>query len=176
MGGCFEKGNPETHIHRHNNPLACLCRSLLPRTRHTTYIAKRRGDVSTRLSLIRCWTPEYTAPAPFASGLRLEDDQRCIASSSYPPLTSRSISASSGTIKLAIYPRVQLISPLSQHPPKDLTRSTMMGLFGHSTPQAVVLQPFHPPISLNAAFCTPYVETLIMKEKVWSLSGDDFSI
>ncbi|EIM79548.1 DUF567-domain-containing protein [Stereum hirsutum FP-91666 SS1] len=51
-----------------------------------------------------------------------------------------------------------------------------MGLFGHSTSQSVLLEPFHPPIGLNAAFCMPHVETLVMKEKMWSFSGDDFSI
>ncbi|EIM79716.1 uncharacterized protein STEHIDRAFT_173038 [Stereum hirsutum FP-91666 SS1] len=51
-----------------------------------------------------------------------------------------------------------------------------MGLFGHSTPQSVLLEHFRLPIGLNAAFCLLHVETLVMKKKMWSISGDDFSI
>ncbi|EIM81416.1 DUF567 domain protein [Stereum hirsutum FP-91666 SS1] len=51
-----------------------------------------------------------------------------------------------------------------------------MGLFGQSSHHNVNFQPFNPPIGLNPAFCAPHVETLIMKEKIWSFSGDDFSI
>lgn len=51
-----------------------------------------------------------------------------------------------------------------------------MGLFGHSTPQSVLLELFHPPRGPNAAFCVPHVVTLVMKEKMWSFSGDYFSI
>lgn len=37
----------------------------------------------------------------------------------------------------------------------------LIGPFGHSTPHSVLLDPFHPPLSLNPAFCAPHVETLV---------------
>lgn len=49
---------------------------------------------STELLLVICPKSKYTAPALFASGLRLDDDERHITSS-YQPLRSRSISSSS---------------------------------------------------------------------------------
>lgn len=62
-------------------------------------------------------------------------------------------------------------------PPTEPQRyETTMSLSGHSTPHSVLLEPFHPPIGLNAAFCMPLVETLAMKENMWSFSGDDFNI
>ncbi|KIW39399.1 uncharacterized protein PV06_09170 [Exophiala oligosperma] len=38
------------------------------------------------------------------------------------------------------------------------------------------LAPFHPPLGINQAFCDPQEQTLQMKEKVFSLSGDDFEV
>lgn len=38
------------------------------------------------------------------------------------------------------------------------------------------LTAFNPPLGPNPVFCNPGEETLVMKEKVFSLSGDDFSI
>ncbi|KIW21128.1 hypothetical protein PV08_01708 [Exophiala spinifera] len=38
------------------------------------------------------------------------------------------------------------------------------------------LAPFHPPLGINQAFCRPHEETLQMKEKILSLSGDDFEV
>ncbi|KAL3424743.1 DUF567 domain protein [Phlyctema vagabunda] len=38
------------------------------------------------------------------------------------------------------------------------------------------LQPVHPPLGVNPAYCVPQQTTLVLKEKVWSLSGDTFHI
>ncbi|KAL6248111.1 hypothetical protein RBB50_004365 [Rhinocladiella similis] len=38
------------------------------------------------------------------------------------------------------------------------------------------LAPFHPPLGVNQVFCNPHEQTLQMKEKVFSLSGDDFEV
>lgn len=38
------------------------------------------------------------------------------------------------------------------------------------------LAPFNPPLGVHPQFCYPVEETLQMKEKVFSLSGDDFTI
>ncbi|EIM79562.1 uncharacterized protein STEHIDRAFT_163594 [Stereum hirsutum FP-91666 SS1] len=66
--------------------------------------------------------------------------------------------------------------PARPPPTEPQCYETTLGLSGHLTPRSVHLEPFHPPIGLNAAFCAPHVGTLIMKENIWSFSGDDFSI
>jgi uncharacterized protein YxjI len=38
------------------------------------------------------------------------------------------------------------------------------------------LAPVHPALGVNATYCLPHETTLVMKEKVWSLSGDTFHI
>jgi len=38
------------------------------------------------------------------------------------------------------------------------------------------LPPVHPALGVNATYCLPKETTLVMKEKVWSLSGDTFHI
>ncbi|EIM83634.1 uncharacterized protein STEHIDRAFT_160209 [Stereum hirsutum FP-91666 SS1] len=49
-----------------------------------------------------------------------------------------------------------------------------MELFGHSTPQSVLLESFHPPLGLNVACCVPHVVTPVREEKMWSFSGNYF--
>lgn len=51
-----------------------------------------------------------------------------------------------------------------------------MGIFGKSTPYQVILEPFDPPIGFNAAFCSPNIETLHMKEKFSSFKDVDIAI
>jgi uncharacterized protein YxjI len=41
---------------------------------------------------------------------------------------------------------------------------------------AVQLQPVNPPMGPNLAYCVGKTTVLTMKEKVWSLSGDTFTI
>jgi uncharacterized protein YxjI len=38
------------------------------------------------------------------------------------------------------------------------------------------LAPLSPPLGVNPAYCVPKQTVLVMKEKVWSLSGDTFHI
>ena len=38
------------------------------------------------------------------------------------------------------------------------------------------LAPFNPPLGPNVKFCVPQETTLHMKEKVFSLTGDDFTV
>ena len=38
------------------------------------------------------------------------------------------------------------------------------------------LAPFNPPLGPNQQFCQPTEQTLQMKEKVFSLTGDDFTV
>ncbi len=38
------------------------------------------------------------------------------------------------------------------------------------------LAPFNPPLGPNQMFCQPNEQTLQMKEKVFSLTGDDFTV
>jgi uncharacterized protein YxjI len=38
------------------------------------------------------------------------------------------------------------------------------------------LAPIHPALGVNPTYCVPKETTLVMKEKVWSLSGDTFHI
>jgi uncharacterized protein YxjI len=40
----------------------------------------------------------------------------------------------------------------------------------------VHLAPANPPLGVNPSYCLPKQTTLVMKEKVWSLSGDTFHI
>src|SRR4051812_6391683 len=41
---------------------------------------------------------------------------------------------------------------------------------------AAPLPPVHPALGINTTYCLPQPTTLVMKEKVWSLSGDTFHI
>ncbi|RDL39319.1 uncharacterized protein BP5553_03659 [Venustampulla echinocandica] len=41
---------------------------------------------------------------------------------------------------------------------------------------SINLPPISPALGLNTAFCRPTQTTLVLKEKVWSLSGDSFRI
>jgi uncharacterized protein YxjI len=38
------------------------------------------------------------------------------------------------------------------------------------------LAPVSPPLGINPAYCVPKQTVLVMKEKVWSISGDTFHI
>lgn len=50
-----------------------------------------------------------------------------------------------------------------------------MGLFTASAP--TVLQPVHPPLGIHPAYTShPQPVTLVLKERVFSFSGDDFGI
>lgn len=50
-----------------------------------------------------------------------------------------------------------------------------MGLFTASAP--AVLQPVHPPLGIHPAYTShPQPVTLVLKERVFSFSGDDFGI
>ncbi|KUJ13033.1 DUF567-domain-containing protein [Mollisia scopiformis] len=42
--------------------------------------------------------------------------------------------------------------------------------------QPIQLAPFNPPLGVNPNYCMNKQTTLVMKEKVWSLSGDTFHI
>lgn len=42
--------------------------------------------------------------------------------------------------------------------------------------QPIQLSPVHPALGINPTYCLPKQTTLVMKEKVWSLSGDTFHI
>lgn len=51
-----------------------------------------------------------------------------------------------------------------------------MGIFGKSTSYQVILEPFDPPIGFNAAFCSPNIQTLHMKERFSSFKDVDTAI
>ncbi|BEI86716.1 hypothetical protein CcaverHIS002_0700620 [Cutaneotrichosporon cavernicola] len=49
-----------------------------------------------------------------------------------------------------------------------------MGIFLPSSP--VALQPVHPPVAVFPAFISQGPVTLVLREQIFSLSGDDFSV
>jgi hypothetical protein len=49
-----------------------------------------------------------------------------------------------------------------------------MGFFTSSAPAQ--LQPFSPPLGVNLAFCVNSPTTMVLKEKAFTFSGDDFSV
>ncbi|KAL7412991.1 tubby C-terminal-like domain-containing protein [Mrakia frigida] len=51
-----------------------------------------------------------------------------------------------------------------------------MGIFSLTQKPSGPLQPFHPPLGVNTSYCVPNVVTLVLKEKAFSFSGDDFQI
>lgn len=50
-----------------------------------------------------------------------------------------------------------------------------MGFFSSSADTGP-LHPFHPPLGVSSVYCVPQETTLVLKERAFSFSGDDFGI